>query len=559
MKEIVRIEAERPLIPPRKRVAAYCRVSEQTERLSHSLAAQTSYYSTFIQSNPEWEYAGVYADSFISGTKAGNRPELQRLIADCEAGSVDIILTKSISRFARNLVDLLRIVRRLKALGISVRFEKENIDTLTGDGELMLTILAGFAEEESKSISANVAWAARKRFKEGIPWHKAAFGYRWDKHDETFVVEPGEAMVVRKIYSDYLDGVSVDKIARRVGFSHFRVAYILQNEVYRGDVLLQKTFKEGPLDRQHRNRGELPSYYVSESHEAIIEPEVWTAVQDKIRSACETAPMGRNRVMPLASVFSGKIECGKCGFHYTKGAVNRNKTDGLQEKWTCYGKGSKGVSFCSARNITGDRIREAAAQALGISEFDEKVFSDRVEKIVAPGDDTLEFHLTDGTVRTIEIETYQPNQRSVSDPHKPFPGYVWTKDGYTIVPDEAEMVRMVFRLYAEGNSIQTICREVAAAGYTSFRGKASPHFISRMLDDERYTGRRTLSDRYSGTGREEIIENDHEPIIDPALYTKVQRLRAAKREKYAGRHSAPTTTEVENGKENHGTATDNQP
>ena len=241
MKSITRIESKQPpVFAPRKRVAAYCRVSEQSERLTHSLATQTSYYSSLIQSNPEWEYAGVYADSFISGTKTGNRPEFQRLMADCEAGRIDIILTKSISRFSRNLVDLLNTVRCLKALGISVRFEKENIDTLTGDGELMLTILAGFAEEESKSISANVAWAARKKFEAGVQWHKAAFGYRWD--GTTFIVEPGEAEVVRKIFSYYLAGTPIDEIARRVGFSHFRVSYILQNEVYRGDVELQKTF-----------------------------------------------------------------------------------------------------------------------------------------------------------------------------------------------------------------------------------------------------------------------------------------------------------------------------
>ena len=538
---VKKVDAKAPVIAPRKKVAAYARVSTQTDRLAHSLAAQISYYSELIQGNPEWIYVGVYADSFISGTKTDNRVELQRLLADCKAGKINMILTKSISRFARNTVDLLKIVRRLRELGISVRFEKENIDSLTADGELMLTILAGFAEEESKSISANVAWAARKRFRDGIQWHKASYGYRWD--GGTFVVNSTEAEVVRKIYTDYLADVPIDEIARRVGFSHFRVAYILTNEVYRGDVLLQKTFKDGPLDRQHPNKGELPSYYVSENHEAIIDGKTWEAVQDKIRSACDTAPEGKRRVMPLVSVFSGKIECGKCGSHYTKGVVNSNKTDGLQEKWTCYGKGSRGKGYCEAINICGDRLRKAAAQALDQPVFDEKDFYNRVEKIVVLEDDTLEFHFYGGTVKTVPIETYRPNQRSVSDPHKPFPGYVWTKNGYKTVPAEAEMVRMVFQLYVDGHSVQSICREVAAAGYSSFRGKVSAQFISRMLDDERYTGRRTLPARYSGTGREEVIENDHEPIIDPDLFAAAQGLRAAKREKYAGRYSAPATTE----------------
>ena len=175
MRTIRKIERRIPNLKQRKKVAAYARVSLESEKLAHSLSAQVSYYSELIQSNPEWEYVGVYADSFISGTGTAKRAELQRLIADCEAGRVDIVLTKSISRFARNTVDLLEIVRHLKELGISVRFEKENIDSLTADGELMLSILAGFAEEESKSISSNIKWAIQKKYERGEQWHTAAF------------------------------------------------------------------------------------------------------------------------------------------------------------------------------------------------------------------------------------------------------------------------------------------------------------------------------------------------------------------------------------------------
>ena len=161
-----------------------------------------------------WEYAGVYADSFVSGTGTAKRAELQRLIADCEAGMVDIVLTKSISRFARNTVALLNIVRHLKELGVSVRFEKENIDSLTADGELMLSILAGFAEEESKSISTNIKWSIQKKFERGEQWHTAAFGYRWD--GETFIIQEDEAEVVRRIYSDFLADVPIKAIQRWV-------------------------------------------------------------------------------------------------------------------------------------------------------------------------------------------------------------------------------------------------------------------------------------------------------------------------------------------------------
>lgn len=564
MREIIRIEPKMPLTAPRKRVAAYCRVSMETERLSHSLAAQTSYYSALIRSNPEWEYAGVYADSFISGTRAENRPELMKLLADCEEGKIQIILTKSISRFARNTVDLLKIVRRLKALGISIRFEKESVDSLSGDGELMLTILAVFAEEESKSISSNVAWAARKKFRDGEQWHKAAFGYRWD--GSTFVAESEEALVIRRIYNNYLENVPLEEIARRVGFSRSRVSYILRNEVYCGDLILQKTYGTGPLGNRRPNRGELPSYYVSDNHEAIVDAETWAAVQARIRAARESAPDGGCRLIPRISVFSGKIECGKCGSHYVKGVVNGNKTDGMQERWTCCGKASRGTGYCSAKNFCGDRLRKASATVLGLSEFDEKVFSARIEKIVANGDDKLEFHFYGGFVRSVPISTYQPNQRSVCDPHKPFPGYVWTRSGYQIVPEEAETVRMVFQLYIEGNSVRSICASAAAAGVKSFRGKISAHFISRMLDDERYTGTRILSARYSGTGREERIPGDHEPIIPAELFEKVRARRKAVREKYAaaGREQMPLLpTEREGGEidgpNRNGTTADDQP
>ena len=239
----------------------------------------------------------------------------------------------------------------------------------------------------------------------------------------------------------------------------------------------------------------------------------------------------------MASVFSGKIVCGRCGSHFCKGVVNSNKTDGRQENWICYGKNSRGKRFCDAKNITGDRLREAAAQALDTPAFDEMELVSRVEKIIVPRDGELEFHFYDGTISTVIIETYQPNQQSISDPHKPFPGYVWTKEGYTIVPEEAEMVRMVFRLYLEGNSLARICQEVAAAGYTSFRGKVSTKFISRMLDDERYTGRRILPARYSGTGREEVRADDHEAIIPQELFDKVKNRRIALREKYGSAHT----------------------
>lgn len=168
-KKITKIEPTKIELPKLKKVAAYARVSVDKGRTMHSFSAQVSFYNNLIQKNPEWEYAGVYADLGISGTDIKNRDEFKRLLDDCEQGKIDIILTKSISRFARNTVDLLNTVRHLKELGIEVRFEKENINSMSGDGELMLSILASFAQEESISISNNVKWGTRKRFQQGIP------------------------------------------------------------------------------------------------------------------------------------------------------------------------------------------------------------------------------------------------------------------------------------------------------------------------------------------------------------------------------------------------------
>ena len=557
--KIQRIEAVKPLLIPKKKVAAYARVSMESEKLAHSLSAQVSYYSELIQGNPEWDYAGVYADSFISGTGTAKRAELQRLITDCEAGKIDIVLTKSISRFARNTVDLLNIVRHLKELGISVRFEKENIDSLTADGELMLAILAGFAEEESKSISSNIKWAVQKKFERGEQWHTAAFGYRWN--GETFIVQEDEAEVVRSIFADFLADVPIKRIQKWVNaegwpITNVGITYMLQNEVYKGDVILQKYFTPNPLDHQSkRNEGELPRYYVEDNHAPIVSKEVWQAVQDKIQEAKDYNPTVHRIVKP--SVFSGKITCGRCGYHYTKGLTKTNRTDGLRESWVCFGKIKHKKAFCDSLSLRGDRLREAAAQAMGLDEFDDRAFTERVKQVFTTEGEMLEFHFYDGTVKEVPVQLFRPDHVAARGGHLPFPGYTWTSAGYIVIPEEAEMVRLVYRLYAEGMKITYIRKEVEAAGYASFRGKVSHRFITRMLDDERYSGKRTVKGRFTESGNDEIIENDHEAIIDPELYAKVQELRKISWQKQARRLATNKAKwEAEHGKNGNGTAAD---
>lgn len=283
MPKVTRLEAALPSLPERKKVAAYARVSVDTESLKHSLSAQVSYYSSLIQGNPEWEYAGVYADEGISGTSTEARTRFNQMIADCEAGKIDIILTKSISRFARNTVDLLSTVRHLREIGVEVRFERERINTFTADGEVMLSILASFAEQESISLSQNLKWRVRKGYEQGKPHaHLKLFGYRWEGDER--VIVPEEAEIVRFIFSEYLSGKTFSAIAGELDAKGVKGASgkapihpmtirgIIINEEYTGCQIYQRAYAHAPR-KLKLNHGELPMYRVDNHHEAIIDPE----------------------------------------------------------------------------------------------------------------------------------------------------------------------------------------------------------------------------------------------------------------------------------------------
>ena len=250
-----------PKEPLKLRVCAYARVSSAKDAMLHSLSAQVSYYSSYIQQNPDWEYKGVYADEAFTGTK-DNRPEFQRLLNDCRAGKLDLIITKSISRLARNTVTMLETVRELKALNIDIYFEEQNIHSLSGDGELMLTILASYAQEESLSVSENCKWRIRTQFAKGRPVSISMLGYKLIQGK--LVIIPEEAEVVRMIFCDYLSGMSKVGIAQKLnelgiktkrgGIWHeSMVKYLLENEKYTGDMLLQKTFVLGPTYLKENN------------------------------------------------------------------------------------------------------------------------------------------------------------------------------------------------------------------------------------------------------------------------------------------------------------------
>ena len=533
--KITRIEPTVATLTPKKKVAAYARVSVESDRLNHSLSAQVSYYSKLIQNNPEWIYAGVYADSGISGGDIRRRTEFKRLVEDCDAGKIDIILCKSISRFARNTVDLLETVRHLKSLDIDVWFEKENIKSLSADGELMLGILAGFAEEESRSQSDNAKWSIQKKFERGEQWHTSAYGYRWD--GKSFVICEEEAKAIRVIYENFLRDVPLRQTSRWLaehGYacSMFFIRYVLQNMVYAGDVLLQRYITENP--RTHRiieNKGQLPRYYITDNHPAIIDRETFEKVQAKIRASYEFNPAAHRIVKP--SCFSAKIICGKCGAHFVKGVTRTNGHDGLQEHWYCYDKIRRRT--CDARNIRGDRLREASCEVLGLSEFDEDVFAKTVKKILTTNTDVLEFHFYDGTVRTARIHYFDQAEKKHTDPHKKPFGYRWSKNGYVIVPKEAEAVRLIFQYYLDGLQITDISRKLEADGYGSVRGKISRKLIAYTLDSDFYLGVRRIKAQFSESGQEEIIENDHEPLVSREMFDAVQMRRRAEYRRWKGR------------------------
>lgn len=402
MPKITKIEPCIKAFPAKKKVAAYARVSKDTERLMHSVSAQVSYYSDLIQKNPEWEYAGVYADSGITGTLVAGRSEFGRLLEDCEAGKIDIILCKSISRFARNTVDLLNTVRHLKDMGIEVRFEKEQINSMSGDGELMLSILASFAQEESRSISENVKWGIHKRFKNGEigAANKHILGYQYDDGQKKYVIIPEEAETVRWMFQMYIDGVTLREIAERMNKSGIRttlgndfqeasVRQLIFNEVYAGDIRRQKCYIEDPISKKKiPNRGELPQYYMTDSHEAIIDRDTYAKVKAEMER--------RASLLNPTYCFTGKLKCAVCGTNFTRKKSSAKGKEYVD--WICRSKKEAGV-ICKSHNYSECRLKEICAELMKTDEFDEEAFKESVKYLTSLADGSIEMQLYGGEVR----------------------------------------------------------------------------------------------------------------------------------------------------------------
>ena len=409
MERIVTRVKMMPKLPRLKRVAAYARVSSGKDAMLHSLSAQVSYYSKLIQSHNGWEYAGVYADEALSGTKE-SRENFQRLLSDCRSGKIDMVITKSISRFARNTVTLLQTVRELKALGVDVYFEEQNIHSADADGELMLSILASYAQEESLSASENQKWRVRQNFEQGKPWRGYMMGYRYD--GERYVVVPEEAEIVRSIYDDYLSGKGLVAIIKRLnddgvltqqGFTWHRSAItkILTNYTYTGNLILQTKFRENHLTKRTLvNNGELPQYHAENTHEAIIDIGTYNSVQLEMKRRAEKySGKPTHNTYP----FTGLITCDNCGEHY------RRKVTPTGAIWICSTYNTYGKSKCPSKAIP-----ETTLTAL----VDEIGCIDKITAITAKNNNILEFTLTSGEVVTRKwqdrsrAESWTPEMRA---------------------------------------------------------------------------------------------------------------------------------------------------
>ena len=348
----------------RRKVAGYARVSTDSEEQQTSYEAQVDYYTQYIQSREDWEFVGVYTDEGISATNTKHRDGFKQMVKDALAGKIDLIVTKSVSRFARNTVDSLTTVRKLKEHGTEIYFEKENIFTFDSKGELLITIMSSLAQEESRSISENVTWGQRKRFADGkvsMPY-KQFLGYEKGE-DGTPVINEEEAAIVRLIYRLFLDGKTPAGICRyleqqgiptpsgKQKWSQTTVDSMLSNEKYKGDALLQKKFTTDFLTKKMKvNEGEVPQYYVEKSHAAIIEPLEWDMVQAEI-----TRRRSLGRAYSGNSVFSSKLVCGDCGGFFGQKVWHSN--DPYRKViWRCNSK-FKGDAKCSTPHLDTETIQ----------------------------------------------------------------------------------------------------------------------------------------------------------------------------------------------------------
>lgn len=397
-------------ITRKKRVCAYARVSSDRDEAFHSLSAQISYYQKKIADHPDWEYAGVYSDRGITGTKE-ERPGFQAMLEACRKKEVDIVLAKSITRFARNTVILLETVRELRSLGIDIHFEEEHIETLSTKGEFMISILAARAQEESRSASENQLWRIRKSYEKGIPVTGNCLGYRMVNHQ--FLIDEEEEQIVLRIFSMYLSGMGRYAIAKKLNNEGIKtrlgkakwtassVEQIIHNEKYCGDLCLQKEFVTDHITkRKVKNQGEKPAYYIRDNHDAILSENQIRAVREEINRRAQK--YAHDKDTPRFYPFSRMIFCNRCGKRFTRIMANAGSKY-AKPAWECgtfnhYGKEECKASFYIPEHI----LIEKTCEVLDIAELDETILHECIKKIIVPSKNTLLYVFNEGTEKRVE-------------------------------------------------------------------------------------------------------------------------------------------------------------
>ena len=396
------VQVVRPTLPTAaqiKRVCAYARVSSGKDEMLHSLSAQVSYYQRFIQSRAAWKFCGVYADEAETGTK-DSREQFQKMLAECRKGNIDLIITKSITRFARNTVTLLQAVRELKDMGIEIYFEEQNIFTLSTEGEVMLTILASYAQEESRSASENQLWRVKRNFEEGKVWGMQIYGYK--AVDCQLQIIPEEAEVVKRIFTEFLSGKGREAILhglnndgikprRSEQWQRTSISNILRNYAYTGNLILQKTFREDFMSKKSIvNDGRKPKYHCLETHEPIISMEIYLQTQAEIERRNAHLPKKPPNLMHL---FTSLIRCPYCGANYRR---CKGYSSWL---WRCNTFVVHGKQVCSeSKQIREDTMVSVTEDVLGINGLSYKSIHDAVDYIEAYEGNRLVFHLKNGEV-----------------------------------------------------------------------------------------------------------------------------------------------------------------
>lgn len=403
-----------------RRTAAYARVSTDHADQLTSYAAQVSYYTEYIKSRPELDFVGVYTDEGITGTSTVHRDGFRQMVADAVSGKIDLIITKSVSRFARNTVDSLSTIRLLKEHGVECYFEKENICTFDSKGELLLTIMSSLAQEEARSISENCTWGQRKRFADGkatVPFSRF-LGYDRGE-DGGLVVNEEQAQTVRRIYQLFLQGETTYGIAKLLTWegvptpgggkrwSRLVIESILTNEKYKGDALLQKAFTVDYLTKRKKlNEGEVPQYYVKDSHEGIVTPELFAQVQQEFERRRDPAER------TCADIFSSRLKCGVCGGNYEPEVIHSTHRY-RRTLWKCTACGSAHLmeaeiraAFVGALNsLTPEKRAELLGSPAPLADFDERLWCALVDRMIVHDKTDICILFRDGTQVKTSVPT----------------------------------------------------------------------------------------------------------------------------------------------------------